>query len=154
MPAEQQYDLYTDQVTTWISRFGSAIVVAELTKASNIHYHCMLTCEGSEMAVRKRLNDSVRNHKIIGFLCTKLCTDEKGWLDYMTKEVKETKSTLGRRPIVLGRPGVSSQMKDYALADCYWEEEPVFPKVQIGIPEIKVNDWELICGTLSRWLKE
>lgn len=83
--AEIQYDRTQVVVCDVLRGLGTFSLVAELTKASNVHYHALLECDGSQTVVAKRLNDAVRRHPDIGFCCTKLCTDQPGWVDYMSK---------------------------------------------------------------------
>lgn len=98
--AEDQHDRHHVDVCDVLRGLGRFSLVAELTKSSNVHFHALLECDGSEVAVRKRVNDAVRRHPVIGFCCTKLCTDEPGWADYMSKEVSDYHEVMKRHPII------------------------------------------------------
>lgn len=99
-PAEKQYDLTAPLVCDFLRQFGEYTVVAELTKASNIHYHALVFMNCNETMARKRINDAKRTSKYFGFGVIKLCTDEPGWLDYMSKDVETFKENILRPPIL------------------------------------------------------
>lgn len=109
--AEDQYDecykhvlLRLKQITT------KCTLVAELTKNCNIHFHGI--CAFQRYATYnyiKRFHDHFRcrcKNKftckcMIGFVNIKLTMNYPGWVDYISKSLKETYDSLSRRPIII-----------------------------------------------------
>lgn len=102
MPAEWQFDHYTDAVKDMFSVFKfKYTMVTELTQASNIHYHALVEAPNyCEDVLRKKLNDYTRKNKTIGFICVKQVTDEPGWVDYIVKDLSKTYRLISRDPLI------------------------------------------------------
>lgn len=102
--AEQQYDTTYIKLIDKLNILSSSkkLVVAELTNSANIHYHCMLIFPlGIAKCYQKYIIDGFRNMKEFGFVCVKQITDEQGWIEYLTKNLKETQMAIQRPPIII-----------------------------------------------------
>lgn len=99
----EQYDMTSDElVKHLLSECIKVSLIAEHTKNFNIHYHGIVTMRHIiNGSCQKRLVDSFRKSKHFGFVCIKQIEDEEGWIDYMSKELLETSSLLGRMPILI-----------------------------------------------------
>lgn len=92
---EDQYDMLKDEITR-LTKFNSCIFVCELTKSMNVHAHGLVRARSKRLVY-----DIFRSSNIIGFILVKPKVSE-GWLDYMFKDVKETKETLFcRHPLMI-----------------------------------------------------
>lgn len=100
--SEEQYDkTYLLAFKHVRSRCVDLTMVAEHTKAFNIHYHGMLKFPWQAGCdPRKKFVDSFRNHPFIGFVNIKQIEDEPGWIDYIKKDLKQTRDMLNRPPII------------------------------------------------------
>lgn len=68
-------------------------VVAELTKAFNVHYHGVVVMPDWGNC-RKRFVDAFRKSRSFGYVCIKMIDDEQGWYDYIRKGIKGTRGDL------------------------------------------------------------
>lgn len=107
--AEVQYDDTWSHVLHKLRNICNNVsLVAELTKASNIHYHglCNFTLTGKNLI--KQFNDHFRcrckNRNvckcITGFVNIKVCDNQPGWVEYMCKDVEETRQSISRPPVI------------------------------------------------------
>lgn len=122
--ADKQMTKHVCAVVDFIRRFGRFTLVQELTKASNIHYHALLEASGCLTAVRKRINDAAKNHPTVGFCCTKLCDNEPGWLDYMTKDSDEFYETMGSPSLIEDELGVLPNQRGAQKPRAFGGREP------------------------------
>lgn len=101
-PAEIQYDRTYNQLKEYLSDMSFYYtLVAELTKNKNIHYHGVIKFPLPNLRdVIKMFKDRFRNDKLFGFVDIKVMSDSEGWLDYISKELKETYQSINRRPII------------------------------------------------------
>lgn len=101
--ATEQYDMtFTPlyQILSSLSaRFGC---IAELTKAFNIHYHGVITfnLDENNKLYMKAFNDAFRKSLFFGFVNIKQITDEQGWINYLKKDLLDTKKLINRPPII------------------------------------------------------
>lgn len=120
--AEKQYDntcMYLINKLTMLN--CQYTLVAEMTKACNIHYHGtieFLKCHKNQHH-RKYLIDHFRNDKMIGYVCMKQITDEPGWIEYIKKDIVGTTEVLNRRPI-LKDDFDYFDMDEIASYGCHW----------------------------------
>lgn len=93
---ESQFDqTYTHVYEKLKSITNNFTLVAELTKSDNIHYHGVI-----DLNQRRKFNDKFRKDRYIGFKCIKPLGDATGWKNYITKDLKDTTSSINRRPII------------------------------------------------------
>lgn len=74
-------------------------LVAEQTKAYNIHYHGIIILP-LKVNCMKYFHDSFRKSKIFGFVNIKQITEQQIWIDYISKSIKETRDCINRPPII------------------------------------------------------
>lgn len=100
--SEEQYDkTYMLTFKHLKSRCLRLTMVAEHTKAFNLHYHGIITLTvNKHQNIVKKFVDSFRNHPFIGFVNVKPMENEQGWIDYIKKDLVCTKSALGRPPLI------------------------------------------------------
>lgn len=99
--AEKQYDETINIVKHELNRLGNYTVIAEFTKNYNVHYHGIISFPlMGKKNLMKLFSDHFRNHKQIGFVNIKPLTDEKGWIEYICKGLKETRDTLKCEPVI------------------------------------------------------
>lgn len=97
-----QYDYVVEDIVTRLSSISSKVtLVAELTKASNIHFHGIIKFKDSLKPFRLQFNNLFRNHKYIGYVHLVQITEWSAWTEYIQKELIETKDSLNRPPILL-----------------------------------------------------
>lgn len=99
--AEVQFDNSYNDVCDILDKYKiKYTLVAELTKSFNIHYHgvCSFPINLSNN-VMKWFHDKFRNLKKLGFVNIKVMED-RGWIEYIFKNLKETKEGINRRPII------------------------------------------------------
>lgn len=107
VPAESQYDKTTESLCDMLRDVSHTYtLVAELTKNMNIHYHGVIIFHMGPKNLIKKFVDAFRAHAKFGFVCIKVITDEPGWIDYISKELKNTYESIGRRPIVYDGVGL------------------------------------------------
>lgn len=99
--SEEQYDrTYLLAYKHVKSRCVYVTMIAEHTKAYNIHYHGIITFVMSKSCPKKKFVDSFRNHPFIGFVNIKQMENDQGWLDYIKKDLKATREMINRPPII------------------------------------------------------
>lgn len=98
-----QYDVTSTELVNRLKCLPSRVtVIAEITKYNcNIHYHGMI-----QFLIRSKdhivdFHNLFRKSKIFGFKNIKQVDDERGWLEYISKELKRTKDIVGRPPILI-----------------------------------------------------
>lgn len=101
-PAEAQFDLTYAILYQMLTSIGTKItLVAEATQNLNVHYHGTICFkEYKNVNHRKCFIDAFRKTKHFGFVSIKQITDEPGWVEYISKSLKESRMDLGRRPII------------------------------------------------------
>lgn len=102
-PAEVQYDKTYKEVLQILNAISSQFtLVAELTKAFNVHYHGVISWASIPKGVnlRKKFTDAFRPSKQIGYVNIKQIENDAGWNEYITKSLVETRDSLSRPPIV------------------------------------------------------
>lgn len=87
--ADAQYFETYDKLCNILSQMGKYVLVAETTKAYNIHYHGTMEFNIMRPNLRKYFVDSFRNSKIFGFVNIKQIDDEPGWCEYISKDFEE-----------------------------------------------------------------
>lgn len=81
-------------------------LVAESTKQCNIHYHGIIAF--NHWTLRGRRVDVYwynlwRKHTFVGFTLIKVMENEQGWIEYITKDIDETKDKLSNchvKPVI------------------------------------------------------
>lgn len=100
--ATQQYDNTFVEIFLKIKCMSSAnqfVIVAELTKAFNIHYHGTIVMKLTKNC-RKTFADSFRGSKLFGFVNIKEITEPEIWHDYIIKDLTTTRESINRPPII------------------------------------------------------
>lgn len=101
-PAEQ-YDMSYNRLyhlLQVISMPGCLTMVAELTKSCNIHYHGVIIMFLHKKSCRIRFHNLFRREEYFGFVNLTQITDEKNWIEYISKDFVKTKEDLDRPPII------------------------------------------------------
>lgn len=102
--AEEQYDIAKPVI--YNMNLGEATVICELTKAYNVHFHCLIEVnetatfkgpKGKLISFERYVCDKFRNNPVIGFVYVKKCTDKSGWITYMLKDIEQTKQNIARQ---------------------------------------------------------
>jgi len=84
--AQKQYESLVPEILN-IFRECKLILVPELTKQFNVHFHGIINvplCDGRDPS--KWIHDKVRTHRKIGMICVKQMTDYEGWYTYCMKD--------------------------------------------------------------------
>lgn len=104
-PLEKQYDetyLYVSEKLLTIAQ--QLTMVAEVTKAGNLHFHGVICFTLSKhkhiKSNNKNFIDLFRNDHIVGFTNLKQIDNEQGWIEYMSKELESFLQVNNRRPII------------------------------------------------------
>jgi len=108
---EKQYDeTYRHLVIMLKSLSNHVTIVAECTKAMNLHYHGII-----ELHTKKQWYSKFRNSDVFGFTTCREQYNDDGWITYISKELDETYKCLDRRPVVLDQYSVftSKQIAEY-----------------------------------------
>lgn len=100
---EDQYDHTYMNVAEVLRGLSSRVeLIAELTpKNMNVHYHGKIQFQESKEDCRKKFIDAFRGSKLVGFVSITQTEDDKGWYEYIHKDVVTTKKLIGRPPIIL-----------------------------------------------------
>lgn len=100
---ERQYDIMKFELMKFHYDVDQrATFVIELTKSYNIHAHGIVKILELHVADYKRkIYDYFRNNVRIGFILVTDITDFNKWVEYITKDVKETKLKLFLRSPIL-----------------------------------------------------
>lgn len=104
VPAEEQYDRTSGELERLLTTAGKITLVAETTKNFDIHYHGTIQMKLSYVRQRnilKLFKDMFRGSRLFGYVDIKVCTNEPGWIEYITKGLKEFKDTVGRLPVIV-----------------------------------------------------
>jgi len=99
--AESQYDQTAYELKEIIKPLKDTILVAELTKNFNIHYHLYSRLPIVSRNPVKYFVDQFRKSKLFGFVNLSQCKNDENWLTYIFKSVKETYEAVGRPPIII-----------------------------------------------------
>lgn len=107
--ATEQYDLTFTKVIDELLKLCSRNLVtndlnfscvAELTKSYNVHYHGIIKMRIEGKPCMKKFHDAFRASKIFGHVDIKQMTDQKGWIEYISKDLVDTQNMVGRPPIL------------------------------------------------------
>lgn len=94
---EKQYDDTWKHIVCHLQLISSKFtLVAELTKCYNLHFHGMIYLTKGP----KEFYSLFRNDIQVGFVNIKQTTNDKGWIEYISKEFTKTKNAIQRRPII------------------------------------------------------
>lgn len=100
---ELQYDLTFSEVKNKLSSLSQAFtLIAEVTKAYNIHYHGLIKFiyKDPKKDYMKEFCKTFRNHETIGFVKIDQVRDISNTIIYMSKEFDKTSNAIHRRPII------------------------------------------------------
>lgn len=102
MLAPWQYDMSYEHICDLLHSVNVTIytVVAEITKAGDIHYHAVLNSEDDYKGLQYNLACVIKDSKIFGFFVLKEIKDMEGWITYMTKDLESTHKLLNRPAVV------------------------------------------------------
>lgn len=117
--AEEQYDKTYCRIATELGSFSTFTLIAECTKGFNVHYHGTISFNECTKNCMKKFVDYFRGDKEIGYVNIKQITDEPGWIDYISKSIKDTCIALNRRPIIMDDFDYFTS-DDYALYGTEW----------------------------------
>lgn len=107
--ASDQYDKTSEPVLAWLATHVSVkLMVAEVTKSSNVHYHIICDAKTSESELRYKLNNAKRCHKIIGFIKVEQVLNEQSCIDYCLKDTSLTS-------YLLVRPAIIEKVNDFEI---------------------------------------
>lgn len=119
---DKQLEITMTEIREFLSNTkATGLLVTELTKASNIHYHGILKFNVNEQLCKRipfMLNDYFRKSKIIGFICTKQLTDQIGWIQYMLKNYSDTKDLMKINPIRFNK-GITEISEEFGIITQY-----------------------------------
>lgn len=116
--SEKQYELTAPVLQKLLLNRYQASCVAELTKQFNIHYH--MAIELADAAARKRFCDDLRKIKWVGRTSIEMVRNDILYFTYMNKDIAETRSLIGKDPIIadsFGKIGVMKFLDDVADED-------------------------------------
>jgi len=122
-PAEKQYDLTYLHIMRILDGLSHAYtLIGELTRQSNLHYHGVIQYYNIKARdnLIKKWNDAFRGSQYVGHTMIKQMDNEKGWVDYIAKELPTTKEALNRPPILNDHFNyIISSMDDFVLQSGY-----------------------------------
>lgn len=99
---EIQYDhTYLEIMKTIKDLNTTCYLIAELNKNFNVHYHGKIQFHTKEYNHMFKFKNAFRSNKYIGYVDIRQVTDDKGWDDYLSKELVKTKTLLDRPPIII-----------------------------------------------------
>lgn len=87
--------------------------IAELTKAYNIHYHCLV--ELADLSQRVALVDRLRKIKLFGRFTLSQVQWEQSYKDYIVKHITETTAVIIKDPVVCDYFGLVNCPKNWDL---------------------------------------
>lgn len=108
MTAQEQYDYIKPKLGCFNDLHFS--LVAELTKAGNIHLHGLVQLRyynHSKQTIEQRIKDAMKRpydkkqRSPFGFIQLKQLDDDLGWFDYIFKHTLLTNYELERSPIII-----------------------------------------------------
>jgi hypothetical protein len=100
-PPEEQYDTTYSKLRDLLrSMTNYYVIVAEVTKSYNIHYHGFIWFGNTVHNCMKKFHDKFRKDTMFGFVNIKQCDNDEKWLYYIMKDLKNFYEEIGRRPIV------------------------------------------------------
>lgn len=99
--AELQYDKSVSTLVNILEKLkAEGYVVAELTKAYNIHYHGYVRFYTRCKYPDKAFVDSLRCYKMFGFTKIEQAINEEKIKTYMKKDLVKTEQVLNRDPVI------------------------------------------------------
>lgn len=101
--ATEQYDLSFQQIfekLLLLSYKNQFTLVAELTKNFNIHYHGIVKMPLEGKSCMKKFHDAFRGSKLFGFVNIKQITEQPIWIEYISKEIGNTRDLVSRPPVI------------------------------------------------------
>lgn len=102
MLPEDQFDLTVAEITGKLNGYQCKYtLIAEFTKSYNIHFHGILHFTEKQKDYIRLLYDIFRNSRYVGFIMVKPVDNYNEWIEYITKDIKETYKTLiCRHPVI------------------------------------------------------
>lgn len=98
---EEQYDFTYLELIKRLKALGATFtIIAELTLNGNLHYHGIITFHQRSKSHSLDFKNVFRTSKIFGYSNIKQIEDYEGWVEYIIKELHNTKDILCRPPIV------------------------------------------------------
>lgn len=82
---------------------AEGLLIAEITKNANIHYHGILTFNVRSKYstyIEYHIKDLLRTSTKVGFICIKPVTEETKWKQYILKDISATSALINMNPIV------------------------------------------------------
>jgi len=104
--------------------------VMELTKNYNVHYHGIIQFHYADLKDKvpeSYWHNKLRNHATLGYSVLKPMVDEKGWKEYILKDLPRTEAELDKTyytAIIQDEHGLQAYAQ--AMADAQSDEEPTF----------------------------
>lgn len=100
--AVNQYDLtYIEVYKKCKSMCNKLTLVAETTKAYNIHYHGIITFTlKPNVNLMRMFTDAFRRDKLFGYVNIKPIDNDEKWKEYIRKTLKEFRVDLNRPPVL------------------------------------------------------
>lgn len=108
--ATKQFELSWRIIRDRLQDIEKVSCVADLTKAHNIHYHCIIDLPNRK-AIDKLLN-KFRGSQIIGSLHVSQLINNTKWKNYMSEKVKPTKDIITQSPVIRDYYGILGE-KEY-----------------------------------------
>jgi len=113
-----------DSVEFLLKTFTSAyVVVAELTKTCNVHYHALIKWSQTMEYADLRFRDCMKNNRILGFFdITEKVKSVNDTFNYITKDIKKTSTivNIGKsKSICVWRESKSSSKTVQMLSSTY-----------------------------------
>lgn len=105
LPGTEQYDLVVDSLISILRDIGvCSTLIAENTKAWNIHFHGMIKFETTDKRRKpceKRFHDAFRGSRFFGHVNISQCMDRDTWETYIKKDIQLTRASIDRPPVIL-----------------------------------------------------
>lgn len=116
---EKQYDNTYEYVSRKIrSLTQTYTLIAEVTKAYNVHYHSILRISPNQYKDNlKQIYACFRNDNLIGYIKCDQTINYNKWVEYLQKDIIHTMNALNRRPIIYDQYDIfdESQRASYGI---------------------------------------
>lgn len=92
-----QHKLAIEYILTTLKEHGivAHVLIAELTQNCNVHYHGVVQIPLKRGRPPREIWYNIwRRSSIVGYTLIKIVDDEKGWQEYIEKNIKETEEIL------------------------------------------------------------
>lgn len=105
--AESQFDATKDAVLLALARIATRFsLIGALTKTANLHYHGIIEFGPGNASNTKLFYDTFRKVSSIGRMINITQIDDyPGWIDYLTKNLRESRS-LSRPALIHDQHGI------------------------------------------------